>query len=96
MTDLSAFEPNVEAVAGYEPDLVVTDGTNPDFLSQLDSLGLDHWEGPAPMGFGDVYAQIEQLGAIDRARRRGRRAGRPDAGRHRRDRRRDAGARARR
>ncbi len=76
VTDLSAFEPNVEAVAGYEPDLVVTEGTNPDFLAQLDSLGLTHWEGPAPVGFSDVYAQIEQLGATDRPRRRGRRAGR--------------------
>ncbi len=63
-TDLSAYEPNVEAVAGYEPDLVVTDGTNPDFLAQLDSLALAHWEGPAPVGIGDVYAQIEQLGAV--------------------------------
>jgi iron complex transport system substrate-binding protein len=63
MTELSAYEPNVEAVAGYEPDLVVTDGSNPDFLSQLDSLGLAHWEGPAPLGFSDVYTQIEQLGA---------------------------------
>jgi iron complex transport system substrate-binding protein len=63
VTELSAYEPNVEAVAGYEPDLVVTDGSNPDFLDQLDSLGLSHWEGPAPLGFSDVYAQIEQLGA---------------------------------
>jgi iron complex transport system substrate-binding protein len=63
VTDLSAYEPNVEAVAGYEPDLVVTDGTNPDLLAQLDSLGVDHWEGLAPAGIGDVYAQIEQLGA---------------------------------
>ena len=63
-TDMSAYEPNAEAVAGYEPDLVVTDGTNPEFVSQLDSLGLEHWEGTAPSGFADVYAQIEQLGAI--------------------------------
>jgi iron complex transport system substrate-binding protein len=63
VTELSAYEPNVEAVAGYEPDLVVTDGTNPDLVSQLDSLGLAHWEGVAPLGFSDVYTQIEQLGA---------------------------------
>jgi iron complex transport system substrate-binding protein len=64
VTELSAFEPNVEAVAGYEPDLVITEATNPDFLAQLDSLGLAHWDGPAPIGFSDVYAQIEQLGAV--------------------------------
>jgi cobalamin transport system substrate-binding protein len=63
-TDMSAYEPNVEAVARYEPDLVVTDGSNPEFVSQLDSLGLEHWEGVAPSGFADVYEQIEQLGAI--------------------------------
>ena len=64
VTDLSAYEPNVEAVAGYEPDLVVTDGTNPDFLAQLDSLDIPHWEGTAAVGLGDVYDQIEQLGAM--------------------------------
>lgn len=63
-TDMSAYEPNAEAVAGYEPDLVVTDGSNPEFVTQLDSLGLEHWEGDAPSGFADVYDQIEQLGAI--------------------------------
>ena len=64
VTDLSAYEPNVEAIAGYEPDLVITDGTNPDLIAQLDSLGLDHWEGSAPAAIGGVYDQIEQLGAM--------------------------------
>jgi len=63
MQGLSGFEPNVEAIAGLEPDLVVTDGTNPDLLDQLDTLGIAHWEGPAAIGFDDVYEQIEQLGA---------------------------------
>ncbi len=62
MQGLSAFEPNVESIAALEPDLVVTDGTNPDFLAQLDSLGIAHWEGPAAAGFDDIYTQIEQLG----------------------------------
>ncbi|MEX2625626.1 MAG: ABC transporter substrate-binding protein [Ilumatobacteraceae bacterium] len=62
MTDLSGFAPNVEAIGSYEPDLVVTDGTNPDLLDQLDSLGIPHWEGPAAVTFDDVYDQIEQLG----------------------------------
>lgn len=63
MQGLSGFQPNVEAIAGLEPDLVITDGTNPDLLDQLDTLGIPHWEGPAAVGFDDVYAQIEQLGA---------------------------------
>ncbi len=64
MSGLSGFEPNVEAIAGLEPDLVVTDGTNPALLDQLDTLGIPRWEGPAALSFDDVYAEIEQLGAI--------------------------------
>ncbi len=63
MPGLSGFEPNVEAIAGLDPDLVITDGTNADLLAQLDSLAIAHWEGPAATSFDDVYAQIEQLGA---------------------------------
>ena len=62
MQGLSGFEPNVEAIAGLEPDLVITDGTNADLLSQLDTLGIAHWEGPAAVTFDDTYAQIGQLG----------------------------------
>jgi iron complex transport system substrate-binding protein len=63
MQGLSGYTPNVESIAGLEPDLVLTDGTNADLLGQLDSLGIAHWEGPAAVTFGDVYTQIEQLGA---------------------------------
>ncbi|MDW3214028.1 MAG: ABC transporter substrate-binding protein [Ilumatobacteraceae bacterium] len=63
MSGLSGFEPNVEAIAGLEPDLVVTDGTNPALLDQLDTLEIPRWEGPAASSFDDVYTQIEQLGA---------------------------------
>jgi iron complex transport system substrate-binding protein len=63
VTEMSAYEPNVEAVAGYEPDLVITDGSNPEFLTQLDAIDVPHWEGPAAVNLDDAYAQIEQLGA---------------------------------
>ena len=62
-TDLSGFTPNVEAIAGYEPDLVVTSGP-PDLTTQLESVGLEVWEGPAAITLDDTYAQIEQLGAL--------------------------------
>src|SRR5215204_5258871 len=64
MQGLSGFEPNVEAIAGLEPDLVVTAGTNAELLSQFDTLGIAHWEGPAAVTFDDICAQIEQLGAV--------------------------------
>jgi iron complex transport system substrate-binding protein len=64
MTELSGFEPNVEAIAGYEPDLVATDGTNAALLEQLDRLDIAHWEGPVAITLDDAYAQIEQLGAM--------------------------------
>jgi iron complex transport system substrate-binding protein len=62
MNGISGYEPNVEAIASLEPDLIVTDGSNPDFLSQLDTLGIAHWEGPAAVTFDDIYTQLEQLG----------------------------------
>jgi iron complex transport system substrate-binding protein len=62
MTDLSGYTPNVEAIAEYEPDLVVTSG-NDDLTQQLESLGLTVWVGEAPTTFDEAYAQIEQLGA---------------------------------
>ncbi|MDQ3312781.1 MAG: ABC transporter substrate-binding protein, partial [Actinomycetota bacterium] len=63
VTDLSAFEPNVEAIAGYEPDLVIVQNEGP-IVEQLDTLGIETWIGVAPATMDDVYAQIEQLGAM--------------------------------
>jgi iron complex transport system substrate-binding protein len=61
-TALSGYTPNVEAIAAYEPDLVVHDGST-DLGAQLDSLGIANWVGAAAMTFDDIYLQIEQLGA---------------------------------
>lgn len=59
--DLSGFEPNVEAIAALQPDLVVmSDAT---IQPQLEQLGIPVWVGPAATTFDDVYTQIEQLGA---------------------------------
>lgn len=60
-TDLSGLEPNVEAISGYEPDLVIVQDEGP-ILRQLDRLDIDTWIGSAPRNLGDVYAQIEELG----------------------------------
>ncbi len=64
MNGISGFEPNIEAIAGLEPDLVVTDGTNSELLARLDTLEIPHWEGPAAVEFEDVYRQLEDLGEV--------------------------------
>jgi iron complex transport system substrate-binding protein len=61
ITDLSGFEPNVEAIAGYEPDLVVA--SDDIVTAQLEALGIPVWVGPAAVTFDETYDQIEQLGA---------------------------------
>lgn len=59
--DLSGFEPNVEAIAALEPDLVIMQ--DPMIQAQLEDLGIPVWIGAAASSFDDMYTQIEQLGA---------------------------------
>ena len=61
-TDLSAFEPNVEAIAAYEPDLVVYSDDPGDLQKSLDKLHIPALMEPAAVTLEDVYGQIEQLG----------------------------------
>jgi iron complex transport system substrate-binding protein len=62
--ELSGFEPNVEAIAAYEPDLVLIGGDFTGLGAQLDALGIAWWDGPAAMTLDDTFEQIEQLGAV--------------------------------
>jgi cobalamin transport system substrate-binding protein len=61
-TDLSGFEPNVEAIASYEPDLVVYATETGDLGASLGSLGITTLVLPAATTLDDVYEQIEDLG----------------------------------
>ena len=61
-TDLSGFEPNVEAIAGYEPDLVVMAEDPGGLEAALESLDLPVIAQPAARSLDDTYLQIEQLG----------------------------------
>ena len=60
--ELSGFEPNVEAIAGYEPDLVLIGGDFSGLGDQLDALDIAWWDGPAALVIDDSYRQIEELG----------------------------------
>jgi cobalamin transport system substrate-binding protein len=62
-TDLSGFEPNVEAIAGYEPDLVVFATEPGDLGSSLEALGITALQLDAAANLDVAYDQIEQLGA---------------------------------
>jgi iron complex transport system substrate-binding protein len=61
-TDLSAYEPNVEAIAAYDPDLVVYSDDLGDLQKSLDKLDIPAVQQPAAASIDDVYAQLEQLG----------------------------------
>jgi len=62
VTDLSGFEPNVEAIASYGPDLVVYSTEPGDLDSALDGLGIPALQQPAAAVLHDVYEQLEELG----------------------------------
>ncbi len=61
-TDLSGFQPNVEAIAGYDPDLVVLSDDIDDVVAGLDAIGVETLLLPAAVSLEDVYDQIAQLG----------------------------------
>ncbi len=63
VTDLSGFTPNVEAIAAFEPDLVVISFDPGDLVSSLQALGIPVLVQPAAATLDDTYTQIEQLGA---------------------------------
>lgn len=63
ITDLSGFTPNIEAIASYEPDLVLVSNDIDGMVGALQSLDIPVLLLPAAITFDDVYAQIELLGA---------------------------------
>jgi iron complex transport system substrate-binding protein len=63
-TTLNAIQPNVEAIAAYEPDLVVLSGEeSTEVLDGLERLDIPALLQPAAEDFADAYGQIRELGA---------------------------------
>ncbi len=63
-TALSGYEPNVEAIAGFSPDLVIIAYDSNGLVEQLKSLSIPVFMAAAATSFEDAYSQIEQLGAL--------------------------------
>jgi iron complex transport system substrate-binding protein len=63
-TTLSGYTPNVEAIAGYRPDLVVLSGDANGIVAGLGKLGIRVLLQPAAKNLGETYAEIRQLGAV--------------------------------
>ncbi|WP_298323490.1 ABC transporter substrate-binding protein [Haloactinopolyspora sp.] len=61
-TDLSGYQPNAEAIIGYDPDLVVAENDPGELVSSLDQVGIPTLINTSAATIEDSYAQIERLG----------------------------------
>jgi len=64
LTDISGYEPNVEAISALEPDLVVIGDDFSGLAEQLSTIGIESWVSPAPMTLDEAYEQIVELGDV--------------------------------
>lgn len=67
-TNLSGFQPNIEAIARYRPDLVINDADTGNLTRSLKTLGIPSLIEPAAKSLEDSYQQLGELGrATDHA-----------------------------
>jgi iron complex transport system substrate-binding protein len=62
VTKLTGLSPNVEAIAKYNPDLVIAAQNTNGLVSGLTKLGIPVLIEPAAAGLNDAYGQIDQIG----------------------------------
>lgn len=62
ITKLSGSQPNVEAIAGYSPDLVIVSDDTGGLVKSLATLNVPALPEPAAKDLNDTYSQIGQLG----------------------------------
>ncbi|KAB1930763.1 ABC transporter substrate-binding protein [Micromonospora sp. ALFpr18c] len=63
-SDLSGFQPNAEAIAGKNPDLVVLSNDTNKIVDQLSKLKIPVYLTPAATTLDDSYRQITELGTL--------------------------------
>jgi iron complex transport system substrate-binding protein len=63
-TDLSGFQPNAEAIAAKQPDLVIISNDINKIKDQLTALKIPVYLGAAAATLDDTYKQLEELGAL--------------------------------
>jgi iron complex transport system substrate-binding protein len=63
-TDLSGFQPNAEAIAAKQPDLVVISNDINKIKDQLGALKIPVYVAAAATTLDDTYRQVTELGAL--------------------------------
>lgn len=63
-TDLSGFQPNAEAIAAYDPDLVLLASDQNKIVDQLTTLKIPVFRTPAAVTLDDTYRQLTEVGAL--------------------------------
>ena len=63
-TDLSGFDPNIEAITAYEPDLIVIANDTSNLVAGLTALDIPVVVSAAPFDISGGYGAVAALGAV--------------------------------
>ena len=62
ISDISAYDPNVEAISLFNPDLVILSYNIKNLKTALKKIGIETIYLPAPLNFEEILNQIDYLG----------------------------------